>query len=97
MLSAEDKSEVAAVVQGFDDAWAKRDMAAFRSLLTEDCDWVNIVGMHWHGRDEVTEMHSVLLEGRYKGVNVHTLSHGESEIAPGVVLVVQKSRRTGMS
>ena len=91
-LSAEDKIAIAGVVRGFQDAWAKRDMGAFRALLTEDCDWVNIVGMHWHGREEVTEMHHVLLEGRYKGVNVHTLSHEESEIAPGVVLVVQKSQ-----
>jgi len=30
----------------------------------------------------VTEMHRALLEGRYKGVNVHMLSHEESEIAP---------------
>jgi uncharacterized protein (TIGR02246 family) len=92
MLSPEDKNEIAAVIQGFEDAWAKRDMVAFRALLTEDCDWVNIVGMHWHGRDEVTEMHRVLLEGRYKGVNVHTLSHEITEIAPGVALVVQKSQ-----
>jgi len=52
MFSAEDKSEVVAVVQGFEDAWAKRDMASFRALLTEDCDWGNIVGMHWHGRGD---------------------------------------------
>ncbi len=92
MLSAEDIKEVVAILDGFEDAWAKRDMAAFRAVLTEDCDWVNIVGMHWHGRDEVTEMHQVLLEGRYKGVNVHTLSRDESEIAPGVALVVTKSQ-----
>ena len=92
MLSPEDKHAIAAVVHGFEDAWASRDMAAFRAMLTEDCDWVNIVGMHWHGRNEVTEMHRVLLEGRYKGVNVHTLSHEESEIAPGVALVVQRSQ-----
>jgi uncharacterized protein (TIGR02246 family) len=92
MLSAKDKNEVVAVVQGFENAWAKRDMTAFRALLTKDCDWVNIVGMHWHGGDEVTEMHHMLLEGRYKGVDLHTLSHEESEIAPGVVLVVVKSQ-----
>jgi uncharacterized protein (TIGR02246 family) len=92
MFSADDKREVLAVVYGLETAWAKRDMASFRALLTEDCDWVNIVGMHWHGRDEVTDMHHVLLEGRYKGVNVHTLSHEESEIAPGVALVVLKSQ-----
>ena len=92
MLSAEDNDEIVAVLHRFEQAWAKHDMAGFRALLTEDCDWVNIVGMHWHGRDEVTEMHRVLLEGRYKGVNVHTLSHEETEIAPGVALVVQKSQ-----
>ena len=92
MFPAEDKNEVIAVLHGLEDAWAKRDMAAFRSLLTEDCDWVNVVGMHWHGRDEVTEMHHVLFEGRYKGVNFHMLSHEESEIAPDVALVVLKSQ-----
>ena len=92
MLSAENKKEVVAVIFAFEEAWAKRDMSAFRAMLTEDCDWVNIVGMHWHGRDEVTEMHRVLLEGRYKGVNLHTLSHEESEIATDVALVVQRSQ-----
>ncbi len=48
-------------------------------MLTDDCDWMSVVGMHWHGRDEVIEMHHVLLEGRYKGFNFHTLSHEESE------------------
>ncbi|MFC6647205.1 SgcJ/EcaC family oxidoreductase [Granulicella cerasi] len=92
MFSEEEKSAIARVVQEFEDAWARRDMTAFRALLTEDCDWVNIVGMHWHGSDEVTEMHRVLLHGRYKGVNVQTVSHEVSEIAPGVALVVQKSQ-----
>ena len=92
MLSAEDENEVIAVLHQFEEAWARRDTAAFCTILTEDCDWINIVGMHWHGRHEVTEMHRVLLEGRYKGVNVHTLSHEESEIAPGVALVVYKSQ-----
>ncbi len=92
MLSTDDQTQIVAVLDAFSDAWAKRDMAAFSALLTEDCDWVNIVGMHWHGREEVTEMHHVLLEGRYKGVNIHTLSHEESEIAPGVALAVVKSQ-----
>ena len=92
MLSAEEKTGIIAVLDGLVDAWAKRDMAAFRAMLTDDCDWVNIVGMHWHGGDEITELHHVLLEGRYKGVNLHTLSHEESEIAPGVALVVMKSQ-----
>ena len=92
MLSADDKKEIEAVLYRFEDAWAKRDMAAFRTMLTDDCDWVNVVGMHWRGRDEVTEMHHVLLEGRYKGVNFHALSHEESEVAPGVALVVLKSQ-----
>lgn len=60
--------------------WAKCDMSTVRAMLTDDCDWMSVVGMHWHGRDEVIEMHHVLLEGRYKGFNFHTLSHEESEL-----------------
>ncbi len=47
-------------------------MSTVRAMLTDDCDWMRVVGMHWHGRDEVIEMHHVLLEGRYKRVQ---LSH----------------------
>jgi uncharacterized protein (TIGR02246 family) len=62
-------------------------MRAFGALMTEDCEWVNIVGMRWQGRETVVRAHENLLHGRYKGVNVHTTWHDESAIAPGVALV----------
>ncbi len=91
MLTVEDKQEIAATIDRFIEGWAKRDMAEFGSTLTADCDWVNIVGMHWHGKAQVVMAHKRLLETRYKGVNIHDLGHEEAEIAPGVALVIWKS------
>ena len=87
MLTTEDHKEIGAVLERFDDAWKRRDMQAFAALMTEDCEWVNIVGMRWTGREQVVRAHHNLLEGRYKGVNVHTTWHDESAVAPGVAVV----------
>ncbi len=91
MLTPEDRKQIAALITRFEDAWKRRDMQAFGSVMTDDVTWVNIVGMRWQGKEQVVRAHHNLLEGRYKGVNVHNEGHEETEIAPGVALVVWKS------
>jgi len=91
MLSAEDKKGIATTIDQFVEGWKLRDMDEFGKTMTEDCDWVNIVGMHWHGKEQVVCAHKLLLETRYKGVNVHDLGHYETEIAPGVAVVIWRS------
>ena len=88
MLSPADHQEIASVLDRFADAWKRRDMDAFATLFTEDCDWINIVGMHWKGKAQVVRAHHNLITTRYKGVDVHNISHEETEIAPGVALVI---------
>lgn len=39
------------------DAWGKHDMKTWTSYMTDDVQWVNIVGMWWHGKDEVFRAH----------------------------------------
>jgi hypothetical protein len=53
-------------------------MKAYASLLAEDCDWVNIVGMHWHSKQTVMKAHTVYLSTMFLGVRPETL---ESEIS----------------
>ena len=35
------------MVTGFFEAWNHHDMKAFAELITDDADWIDIVGMHW--------------------------------------------------
>ncbi|WP_421773392.1 YybH family protein [Gracilimonas sp.] len=42
----------------FTDAWMKRDADMLASLFTEDAEFVNVVGLWWHNRDDIKEAHA---------------------------------------
>jgi len=56
---ASENKEIRTVVAGYADAWNRHDVAALANLLTDDADWINIVGMHWRGRAAVLKGHDV--------------------------------------
>ncbi|MGN8225588.1 YybH family protein [Gracilimonas sp. BCB1] len=42
----------------FTDAWMKRDADMLASLFTEDAEFVNVVGLWWHNREDIKEAHA---------------------------------------
>lgn len=88
MLTEKDTQAIQKTVTGVGDAWNANDMNAFASYLTEDCDWVNIVGMHWRGKAAVMKAHTVYLSTMFLGVRQETLESEIAEIAPNVALIV---------
>jgi len=56
--SAKDVSDVTAVVAELAESWNRHDMTAFAALFAENADFVNVIGMHWHGRQEIEEKHA---------------------------------------
>lgn len=88
MLSPEETTAIRSTVTGLNAAWNTNDMNAYASFLTEDCDWINIVGMYWHGKAAVIKAHTVYLSTMFKGVQQQVLDPEISPIAPGVALVV---------
>jgi uncharacterized protein (TIGR02246 family) len=97
MLTTEDHKEIGAVLDRFREGWERRDMAILGSTMTPDCDWVNTVGMYWKGRETVVKAHRILLSTRFKDVTPTNGSHEETEIAPGVALVVATSSMNGFT
>jgi uncharacterized protein (TIGR02246 family) len=59
------------LVNGFVAAWNVHDMAALSGLMTPDVHWVNTVGMHWRGRDEVHRAHAAFHATMFKTVSIH--------------------------
>ncbi len=88
MLTEVDIRSIQKTVTGLGEAWNANDMKAYASYLTEDCDWINIVGMHWRGKAAVMKAHSVYLSTMFLGVRQDTLECEIFEIAPNVALVV---------
>ncbi len=88
MLTEKDTQAIQRTVRGLGEAWNANDMKAYASYLTEDCDWINIVGMHWRGKAAVMKAHTVYLSTMFLGVRQEVLENEIAEIAVGVALVI---------
>ena len=57
---------VHALLEAFEAAWNRHDAAAMAAFLTEDAEWVNVVGWWWRGKSRVQQgwdwIHRVLFK-----------------------------------
>jgi uncharacterized protein (TIGR02246 family) len=72
-----DEVGVSAIVHGFEDAWNRHDMDAFAKLFATDADFVNVRGVRWVGREEITKAHAAVHATIFKA---STLKIGETTI-----------------
>lgn len=79
------------VINAWVDAWNQEDLDAMFALFTPDAHWVNIVGMHWQGRDAVEKAHRVYFDMMFRGVKQRFLATESLTLLPGggVVVVVR--------
>lgn len=49
-------------------SWNNHNYDDIADYATEDCDWVNVVGMWWKNRREIQYAHQVFHEGMFKNV-----------------------------
>jgi uncharacterized protein (TIGR02246 family) len=59
-IGASDQEEIRAMVMAGQEAWNRHDMKAWAERLTDEADWINIVGMHWRGKAAVLKAHEVI-------------------------------------
>ena len=62
----DDESAVRDVLAEYEVSWNGHDTAALGRLFTEDCDYVNIDGVHWKGVREIVQRHTELFQKRLK-------------------------------
>jgi len=78
-------------------AWNRHNAAAFARLFTEDCDYVNIAGVHWKGVQEIVQRQAELFQNRLKTA-VRRLTGAEVRFStPDVALVHATWDVTGSS
>ncbi len=54
------------VLAEYEVSWNGHDTGALGRLFTEDCDYVNIDGVHWKGVQETVQRHAELFQKRLK-------------------------------
>jgi uncharacterized protein (TIGR02246 family) len=72
-------------------------MDAFVADTMPEVDWINVVGMHWKGREAVLKAHAALHKGMF--ANSRMLSSDITmmrEIAPDVIVETHVNRIEGV-
>lgn len=89
-VAAKDSAEIHAALEGMQAAWNHHDMTAFVSYMTDDVEWVNIVGMCWRGKAQVFLAHDRMHKTTFKDRQLHNAEWTElRQVAPGVVIVTE--------
>ncbi len=87
-VPVKDAAEISAALDGMQAAWNHHDMRAFVGYMTEDVEWVNVVGMWWRGKAQVFKAHDTLHKTMFKDRDLHDAQMMTMRaIAPGVVVV----------
>jgi uncharacterized protein (TIGR02246 family) len=93
----DDESAVRNVLAEYTVSWNRHDTAAVGRLFTENCDYVNIAGIHWKGAQEIVQRQGELFQNRSKTA-VRTLTGIEVRFqTPDVALVHATWDVTGRS
>lgn len=84
-----DDAAIRAVMTRQADAWNRHDLDAYVAETTPDVEWVNVVGMHWVGRETVKRAHAVLHRTMFAHSRLTPPKSVEMrQVAPGVVITV---------
>ena len=93
----DDESVVRNVLAEYTVSWNRHDTAALGRLFTQNCDYVNIAGVHWKGVQEIVQSQTELFQNRLKTA-VRTLTGAEVRFStPDVALVHATWDVTGWS
>jgi uncharacterized protein (TIGR02246 family) len=92
-----DESIVRNVLAEYTVSWNRHDTAAIGRLFAENCDYVDMAGVHWKGVQESVQRHGELFQNRLKTA-VRTLTGAEVSFStPDVALVHATWDVTGWS
>ena len=66
---------IGSTLAGFTESWNRRDTQAMAALFTPDADFVNVLGMHFKGANEIEAVHDELHRPRFRNTRVRQLRH----------------------
>ncbi len=85
-LAPEDEAAIRAIVTGLAASWNTADGAGYGTAFTEDAEFVNVYGHHFHGRAVIAAGHQQIFDTVYRGSRIAGTVEGVRTIGPGVAL-----------
>lgn len=82
-----DETDIRGTIMTMQGEWNHHDMAAYASHMTDDVEWVNVVGAWWKGKAQLQRT----LDRYHKTIFKNRLLHDPTtlafhELAPGVIV-----------
>ena len=87
-MNSEDAKAIHQLVDTFESGWNSHDMNAIGSIFSEDAEFINVVGMHWRGKNAIVKAHAVYHETSFKDCKLHTDEVNVRPIGPNHAVVV---------
>lgn len=88
MTTGDGQAEMEALIQAYLKAWNDGAPERFADLFWPDASWVNVVGMHWRGRDQLVFAHVAFLKTIFKDCKQQLVSVEARPVAPDVAMAV---------
>ena len=89
------ETAIQTLLQAQQDAWNKNDSGAYAAVFTSDVDFINIRGQIFTGKQAVTDVHTKIFAGPFKGSTILIVIRAFKLLAPGVALVDTDQTVTG--
>lgn len=87
-LSKEDDAGIRKIVTDFEKSWNTHDMKLLATLFREDAEFINIMGMHWHGRKAIVAAFTGFHETIFKNHHMTTDALEIRSIGNGFAIAV---------
>ena len=86
--SASDEAAIKSLILAVPEAMNHKDWKAYGDLFAEDADWINVVGMFWHGKENVVKAHAAYANTVFRNGGFRYSDMSIREVAPSVAVVV---------
>ena len=81
----------------FKEAWMKRDADMLASLFTEDAEFVNVVGLWWHNREDIRQAHAYGFEKIFGDSGLAIREIKVKELSGDIAVVHARMRLKGQT
>lgn len=88
----DDDREIRNIIARWEAAWNASDSLAFANLMSEDADFISVLGDRYHGREIVERGHRHIFDTIYKDSRVSYTIEEMRKLRPDVVLVFLHQR-----
>ncbi len=79
-------ARVKSVVASLAESWNRHDMMAFAAAFAANADFVNVIGMHWQGRQEIEAKHTLTHRTIFRNSTLQVIDQSVRFLSPRIAL-----------